>query len=132
MCHNPPVSEDAQQTVAIALDDDERALLVAALSDWSGPASGSEALALAMGFSSLGNLFDETSRMSVDIQDLRPMSTLDWTRALLATEIAFASSVLGTGVEEWLTIRGGTSDVWISALRRLQTKLPADPTLLPS
>jgi hypothetical protein len=124
------VSKSPAQSVAIELTDDEAQMLVSGLSDWGGPAYGSEALAVAMGFAGLEDLYLEAQRMMCAIQHRRPMTVRDWTRALVATEIAFASSVLGTGVDEWTCIRAGRGAEWLEVLERLQSKLPADPTLL--
>jgi hypothetical protein len=45
--------------VPVLLDDRERSFLRAALLDWGGPADPTDALALAMGFTSADNLADE-------------------------------------------------------------------------
>ncbi|MDP7707655.1 hypothetical protein QXK92_33910, partial [Mycobacterium sp. TY815] len=51
----------------------------------------------------------------------QPLSRADWTRTLLATEVCFASSVLGAGLE-WEAIAG--DDVFtLGVLRLLQRKL---------
>jgi hypothetical protein len=66
------------------------------------------------------------------IQQGRSLSVRDWTRALVATEFAFVSVVLGTGVGEWSAIYGGSEEKWFGVLRRLQRKLPRDPAALPA
>lgn len=50
------------------------------------------------------------------------MSRTDWTRALLASEIVFASDVVGAGVE-WPTVTGWSDVETIELLRELQRKL---------
>jgi hypothetical protein len=54
----------------------------------------------------------------------------DRSRALVATEFAFVSVVLGTGVDEWSAINGGSEEKWFGFLRRLQRKLPRDSAAL--
>jgi hypothetical protein len=118
--------------VLVDLDREERQMLVQGLSDWGGPADGSDALAAAMGFGSLDQLDAETPPMIEAIKQRRALSIRDWTRALVATEFAFMSAVLGTGVDEWTTINGGSEEHWFSVLRRLQRKLPTDSEALPT
>jgi hypothetical protein len=117
------------EAVVIELDPDEAGMLISGLSDWGGPAYGSDALAVAMGFRDLDDLIEQAQRLMDDIQFRRPMTIRDWTRALVATEFAFASSVLGTG-DEWTAIRAGHDVDWLRTLRRLQSKVHADPELL--
>jgi hypothetical protein len=52
----------------------------------------------------------------------QPLTPADWRRALLATELAFASDVLGSGVE-WSTTTGWRDDETIRCLRNIQRKL---------
>jgi hypothetical protein len=107
-------------------------MLVQGLSDWHGPADGSDALASAMGFVSLDQLDAEALPLIEAIKQRQALSIRDWTRALVATEFAFISAVLGTGVDEWTTINGGSEEHWFSVLRRLQRKLPTDSEALPT
>ena len=48
---------------------------------------------------------------------------VDWTRAMVATEIAFASDLLGVGTE-WVVIDGRPDEYWVRILRTLQNKVP--------
>jgi hypothetical protein len=125
MCEPDLVSVPGPEAVAVELDADEEGMLILGLNDWGGPAYGSDALAVAMGFRDLDDLVEEAQRLIDDIRSRRPMTVHDWTRALVATEFAFASSVLGTG-DEWTTIQGGDDADWIWILRRLQNKVPAN------
>jgi hypothetical protein len=49
----------------------------------------------AMGFGTVQALYAEGDRIAIDLRSRRPMTRRHWTRALLATEIAFISDVLG-------------------------------------
>jgi hypothetical protein len=127
------VSEQQLPTaiVPVDLDPEEREMLVRGLNDWGGPAYGSDALAVAMGFESIDKVGAEAPALIRAIQEGRSLSVRDWTRALVATEFAFVSVVLGTGVSEWSTINGGSEEKWFGVLRRLQHKLPTDSATLP-
>ncbi len=112
--HNPLVSAE--------LTEDERQLLSAGLAQWGGPANATSELAVAMGFADVPDLLAESSRLSDLLADGRRLSSLDVVRALVATEIAFASDVFGAGVE-WATVTGRSDEETIAALRRLQRRL---------
>lgn len=115
----------------VDLTSQERTMLWYGLKDWGGPAHGTDALAVAMGFSDLRDLRKEGDRIAEAIASDQPLSLRDWTRALVATEFAFASEVLGTG-GEWTTIQGGRDEDWIIVLRKLQWKVPKARHVLPS
>ena len=113
---------DRDELIDVELTDDERWLLNRGLVEWGGPAACTDAMATAMGFGSVRDLFDESERLLEALRTRRPLSRWDWTRTLLATEIVFASDVVGSGVE-W-TITTGLDDVrTLQALRELQRKL---------
>jgi hypothetical protein len=126
------VSEPPHPTAIapVDLDTEEREMLVCGLKDWGGPAYGSDALAVAMGFESIDRLGAEAPALIRAIRQGRSLSVRDWTRALVATEFAFVSVVLGTGVDEWSTINGGSEERWFGVLRRLQRKVPTNPAAL--
>lgn len=112
----------ADEVIAFDLSDEERHLLYYGLIDWQGPSECTESLAVAMGFSGLDDLDREGQRIGAAILAGEPLAPRDWTRALLSTELIFASDVVGTG-REWTVIQGGTNAHWIQVLRGLQTKL---------
>lgn len=89
----------------IDLTDEERELLRRGLLEWGGPARCTEAMAVAIGFSSVTDLLDEGRRIADDLLAGRALMKNDWRRALLATEIVFVSDVLGSGVD-WSTTTG--------------------------
>jgi hypothetical protein len=104
-------------------------MLLAGLLDWGGPAHGTDSLAVAMGFSGLEDLDQEASRILARIQEGAPLTVRDWSRVMFATEVIFASDLLGTG-SEWTVIQGGDDAHWISVLRDLQSKIPASREFL--
>jgi hypothetical protein len=119
------------QLLAVELDQDEQDMLTQGLSDWGGPAYGSDALAVAMGFDSIDQMAVDSQSLVEAIRSNQTLSRRDWTRALVATEFAFVSTVLGTGRDQWTSINGGTEEHWFHVLRRLQRKLPTDSEALP-
>ena len=110
-------------TLDVPLTDDERLVLWAGLIEWGGPARCTEELAVAMGWRDVANLLDRGSELAAEIKAKKPLTQVDWVRALLATEIVFASDVMGSG-GDW-SITTGLPDVeTIRHLRSLQRKIP--------
>lgn len=108
--------------VQLDLTRDERRVLELGLIEWGGPAACTNEMALAMGFTGVVDLFADGSRLTNSIRDDAPLTPRDWTRALLATEIVFASNVLGSGLD-WRSTTGFDDVVTIGLLRSLQRKL---------
>ncbi|MBX9978268.1 MAG: hypothetical protein K2Z76_01700 [Mycobacterium gordonae] len=109
------------ELVAVELTKDETYLLWHGLLEWGGPAYCTEVMAIAMGFKSVDDIWRQFDRLTVLLDRGQPLSRTDWTRTLLATEICWASDVLGAGVD-WAIV--GPDDMWtIGTLRGLQRKL---------
>jgi len=108
--------------VPIELTHAERQLLCAGVGQWGGPAEVSERLAVALGFADVADFDAETLRLSQALGGDAELSPRDAVRALVATEVVFASDVLGAGVE-WETVTGYSDTETISILRDLQGKL---------
>jgi hypothetical protein len=106
----------------VELSEDEKRLLSEGLLQWGGPAKLTDQLAVAMGFQGVSDFFAQADRVRAVIESAEPLSALDATRALAATEIVFASDIFGAGVE-WPTVTGLTDEETIHVLRRLQRKL---------
>jgi hypothetical protein len=126
---------DPHESVSVDLSDEQWFLLRCGLVEWGGPARCTPAMAVALGFASVENFFDERYRLIRLIETRQALIRWDWTRSLLATEVVFASNVLGSG-REW-PITTGLDDVQtIRTLRELQAKLasvvcPMDPDARP-
>lgn len=97
-------------------------LLWRGLLEWSGPARPSDAMAVAIGFLSVDDLLYEGSRIGEVIRAGGSLSKTDWRRALLATEIVFASNTVGAGLD-WSITTGFQDDETIEILRSIQRKL---------
>jgi hypothetical protein len=113
---------DPEEIVDVDLTDAERWVLDRGLVEWGGPAHCTEAMAKAMGFGNVANLYTEGDRIVRDLESRRPLTRRDWTRALLATEIVFISDVLGSGIE-WPDTTGLDDVETLHELRGVQHKL---------
>lgn len=118
-----PWLDDPGTPIQLRLTDGERRLLRFGLSEWSGPTKGTEELAVAMGFESLADLYEQTTRIAAGIKACQPQTRTDWTRALLATEIVFSSNVVGSGLD-WNITTGIADDTALDLLRGIQRKVP--------
>ena len=110
------------EVVDVALTDEERLLLERGLVEWGGPARCTEAMAIAIGFDSVADLLEEGYRIADDLSKGKPLTRTDWTRALLATEVVFASNVLGSG-HDWEATTGLDDASTIRVLRDVQLRL---------
>jgi hypothetical protein len=121
--HPSPVTVEAGDAIDLHLTDDERALLRAGLLEWRGPARVTQELAVGMGFRDQQDLFDDGNRLRLALEAHAPLAPRDWARTVLATEIVFASDLVGSGVEWSITTGYGDADT-IALLRQIQRQLP--------
>lgn len=91
--------------------------------EWGGPARVTQELAFAMGFRDQAELFSEGDRIIDLLEQRQPLTALDWARTVLATEIVFASSLVGSGWD-WSITTGFSDADTIKLLRGVQRKLP--------
>lgn len=112
------------ELIDVELTRIERRVLSRGLIEWDGPAHCTESMARAMGIVSVDDLSHAGRHMADDLDAGRPLSRRDWTRALLATEIAFASDVLGSGIE-WSTTTDLDDATTLRTLRQLKPQLAA-------
>jgi hypothetical protein len=113
---------DAAELIVIDLDDEERRLFRMGIREWSGPARCTEEFAVAMGFHGRQDLFDQTDRLMAAILEGAAMTRLDWFRVLIATEVVFASSLVGSGLD-WPITTGMSDADSLEILRQVQRKL---------
>lgn len=118
----PDGDADAEALMVFDLDDEERHLLRCGLVEWGGPARCTEEMAVAMGFLGVADLLDETDRLIAAVGSGRALSRIDWCRVLLATEIVFASDLVGSG-HDWSSTTGMSDERTIAVLRRLQARM---------
>lgn len=108
--------------------DEERAVLQAGLSEWGGPAHPNEAVAVAMGFAGVANLYEECNRLGALIRAGGRATRADTDRAIAATELVFVSDRVGSGVD-WETTTGLSDAETIRHLRSIQRKVLLGATL---
>ena len=113
----------SDERVHVELDGRELDFLRSALLEWSGPADPTDALALAMGFTSADSLPDEAWALWERIEAGDALAADDWRRVLLAAEIVFVSDVVGSGLD-WEVTTDFSDKEAIAILRGLQGKLP--------
>jgi len=113
---------DSHEAIEITLTDKERRILLAGLLEWGGPAHPTEELAAAMGFKSVEDLLSQRDRLAQALVRKEPLTRLDWGRTLLATELAFVSDLIGSGVE-WSTTTGLSDPESMKLLRAVQRKM---------
>lgn len=123
-----PWLDDPETPIRLRLTDDERKLLRFGLMEWGGPTNATEELAVAMGFEGLADLYKQTKRIAEGIKAGQPLTRTDWTRALLATEIVFASNVVGSG-HDWNITTGIPDGAALDLLRMIQRKVPTGGVL---
>ena len=104
------------------LTDGERRLLVSGLHEWGGPAKPTSEIAALIGFANIEELHEHGSAIARQIEAHEPLSAADWRRALLATEIVFASDLIGSGVD-WAATTGLGDEESILLLREVQRRL---------
>ncbi|MFE9362897.1 hypothetical protein ACFYNN_08710 [Streptomyces sp. NPDC006978] len=106
----------------LALTDEESRLLQQGLMEWCGPARCTEEFAVAMGFDSAQDLSLRGMSIRSALAERAALEPMDWARALLATELAFVSELVGSGYE-WSTTTGWPDDTTLRVLRSAQLKL---------
>jgi hypothetical protein len=104
------------------LTEAERALLARGLREWGGPAAPTDEVAHLLGFSNVQALLEESSSIARSLEAGESLTRVDWRRALISTELVFASDVVGSGVD-WSTTTGLTDEETISLLRSVQRQL---------
>ncbi|MEV7933171.1 hypothetical protein [Curtobacterium sp. NPDC089185] len=107
---------------ALGLIEDEVQLVLAGLREWGGPVHLTETLARAFGFAGATDFFEQSRRIRESLERGAALPPTDWRRALLATEVAFASDVVGSGVD-WETTTGVPDAVALTLLRSVQRKI---------
>lgn len=117
-----PTAEDP--LLRIDLTPAERALLIRGLFGWGGPTRCTEEMAVALGFSGVTGLSAGARRLGAALQADQPLSAIDWARVFSATEVVFASQLVGSGLE-WSITTGYTDEETLALLRSAQRKLPS-------
>ena len=104
------------------LSVEERELLWEGLRQWGGPTRPTDAVARVIGFSSVDGMHAESKPLQGCLKAGEPLTKRDWERALVATEIVFASNYYGAA-GDWEVVTGWDDDRTLRVLRGIQRKL---------
>ena len=112
------------ERVDIDLTKDERTILEWGLIEWGGPASPTDEIARLLGFTDVQALHGEGRKIADAVRSGEALTPSDWRRALLSTELVFASDLVGSG-SDWSITVGFSDEKTIRLLRSAQRKLLA-------
>jgi hypothetical protein len=112
-----PMTES--ELVAIDLTDEERSLMFYGLLEYGGPVQRRVPMLLAplLGLSTIDEYWTLTERLMEGIR-AEALSDLDWARALFLTEICWASSVIGAGLDFGTNIRDENAAPLMRSIQR--------------
>ncbi len=79
-------------------------------------------MAIALGFESVQDIFAQTDRLRDALKTGAALTYIDWSRVVLATEVVFASAVMGSG-HDWSVTTGISDADTIVLLRQVQRKV---------
>ena len=113
---------DTMEPMTVELTDNERSLLMTALTEWGGAAHPDDFIARALGFENLDRMDAERDRLFSALHRYQAMTPKDWRTVLLCAEIGSVSVVYGAGWD-WETVSGFDDETTIRVLRSLQEKL---------
>jgi hypothetical protein len=107
------------ELVAIDLTDDERMLMILGLNEYFGAAQrGWPLLVPLLGLTTTHEFRALLHRLMESIEHKKPLSDLDWVRALLLTEICWASQVLGAGIDFATNVRDEKAAPLLRSIQR--------------
>jgi hypothetical protein len=106
--------------VAIDLTDEERELMVLALNEYAGTSQHTyQLLCPVLGQSNQHEWFRLINRLASAVEEKKPLSDLDWARAMFLTDISFGSTLVGSG----LRFGRSADEYWFPILRSIQEKV---------
>jgi hypothetical protein len=113
---------DSSELVAVDLTEDERDFIQQTLEEWEATAADKPFPFQVLGLSTWEDFGRLTFRLERAVADGQPLTDLDWARVLFLTEVTFASSLIGSGLDFDIVTRFSDSE-GISVLRGLQRKI---------
>jgi len=113
---------EEKRAVDLGVTPGECEFLLAGVREWGGPATPNDGVARLCGFSNPAAMDSGLKAIDAALAEQRPLRRKDWRRALIATEIVFASDTYGAGVE-WQIVTGRDDCESLVTLRELQRKL---------
>jgi hypothetical protein len=113
---------DVPVPVAVDLTDDERNFILQALDEWRSSASGKPFPFQVLGLSTWEQFGELIVRLEHAVAGAESLTDLDWARVLFLTEITFASSLIGAGLDFAIVTAFSDAEA-LGLLRRLQRKI---------
>lgn len=114
---------DDDEVIEVVMPAEESDLLAHGLLHVGGPARPTDLLAQVIGFDGVRTMLHDGARIRRTLRAGHPRLTKrDWSRALVCTEIAFASSYYGAA-GDWTNVTGLTEEHSLRTLRRVQDRL---------
>lgn len=108
--------------ITIDLTERERDFISRALYEWHGPAAWKPLPIEVLGLSDWDEFDQLTDRLENAVKRGDPLADLDWTRALFLTEVSWASSLVGSGLD-FSIVTGVDDNEAITVLRSIQRKI---------
>lgn len=112
----------SSELVAVDLTQDERDFIQQTLEQWGLSAASKPFPFQALGLSTWEEFGELTLRLENAVCDGEPLTDLDWARVLFLTEITWASSLVGSGLDFAIVTRFSDTEA-VGLLRDLQRKL---------
>lgn len=113
---------DSSELVAVELTDDERDFIQQTLEQWALSAASKPFPFQVLGLSTWEEFGNLTGRLEHAVTDGKPLTDLDWARVLFLTEITWASSLIGSGLDFAIVTKFSDIEA-VSLLRALQRKI---------
>lgn len=113
---------NSSELVAVDLTGDERDFIRQTLDEWRRSAAGKPFPFQVLGLSTWEQFGELIVRLERAVTDREPLTDLDWARALLLSEVTFASSLIGAGLDFEIGTRFSDAEA-MGLLRGLQRKI---------
>lgn len=110
------------ELIAVDLTEREREFIQQALQQWGWSASGKPFPFQVLGLSTWEEFGELTFRLQIAVAEGEPLTDLDWARVLFLTEITWASSLVGSGLDFAIVTRFSDAEA-VVLLRGLQRKI---------
>jgi hypothetical protein len=113
---------DSSGLVAVELTEDERHFIQQTMEQWALSAAWKPFPFQVLGFSTWEEFLNLTGRLEHAVIAGEPLTDLDWARVLFLTEITWASTLIGSGLDFAIVTRFSDTEA-VSLLRGLQRKI---------
>ncbi|WP_445159514.1 hypothetical protein ACTXG5_14695 [Mycobacterium sp. Dal123C01] len=108
------------ELIDVELTDDERLLLSHGLNEYGGSIQYKPVMTRALGLQDRATFYALIERLLTAIGQKQPLSKLDWARTVFLTEVSWASTLVGSGLDFATNFRDETA---APLLRSIQWKI---------